>query len=414
MNTSPEDLEFSGKVDSLRHPDNTTNLLFIGRAWLIIAFTVGGFIAFDLWRSESGLSLLWDIPLWLVAIIIIGASQHQLAGGGHEGTHYTLFRNRSMNELISDWLCMFPILTSTAIYRKQHLAHHKYVNDPEHDPDLAQLHSSKHDFDFPLDPKQVVRLFLRQLWIPNLIRYTIQRARFSAVGAERQFSQNSIISLLFFPYTFLLFATLGLLAHLEVSHVFFYFATAAIAVITWLAKCLIERMAPRTENPGKPGESRPLNGNMQRFVHVTAVLLSLTLIHVYTGMESLVYFVFLWLIPLITSFSFFMMLRQTVQHGNCDRERYSNTRVFLVNPILRYAIFPFGMDYHLPHHLYAGVPHYRLCELHDLLKDQPAYRHPGFVVEGVLHTPSRTGSDPDSPTLVSALGPKYSPDRIDP
>ena len=413
MDTSPEDLEFSRKLDILRRPDNATNFLFIGRAWLIIALTIGGFIFFDLWRAQAGLSIFWDLPLLKIAIIIIGASQHQLAGGGHEGTHFTLFRNRSMNEWISDWLCMFPILTSTSIYRKQHLAHHKYVNDPELDPDLAQLHSSKHDFQFPLKKKEVIRLFMRQLWIPNLIRYTIHRARYSAVGTESRLTENSTPNLLFFPYTFVLFATLGLLAHLEVAPPWFYIATAAIAGLAWTIKMLMEAIARRKQDQDKPEESRPQKGSAQRFVHITAVLLSVTLIHVHTGLETLVYFAVLWLIPLITSFSFFMMLRQTIQHGNCDRERYSNTRVFLVNPILRYAVFPFGMDYHLPHHLYAGVPHYHLPQLHELLMDQPAYRHPGCIVEGFFDSGRRTGSDSDNPSLISALGPEFSSNDTD-
>ena len=34
----------------------------------------------------------------------------------------------------------------------------------------------------------------------------------------------------------------------------------------------------------------------------------------------------------------------------------TNTRVFVVNPLVRYAVYSFGMDYHPPHHMYATVP----------------------------------------------------------
>ena len=44
------------------------------------------------------------------------------------------------------------------------------------------------------------------------------------------------------------------------------------------------------------------------------------------------YYFCLWMVPLGTSFAFFMILRQIVQHGNADRERFTNTRIFLVNP----------------------------------------------------------------------------------
>ena len=44
------------------------------------------------------------------------------------------------------------------------------------------------------------------------------------------------------------------------------------------------------------------------------------------------YFGILWLVPVFTTFPLFMILRQWVQHGNADRGRYTNTRVFLVGP----------------------------------------------------------------------------------
>ena len=101
------------------------------------------------------------------------------------------------------------------------------------------------------------------------------------------------------------------------------------------------------------------------------------------------YFGLLWIVPLFTTFPLFMIMRQWVQHGNADRGRYTNTRVFLVNPFIRYAVFPFGMDYHLPHHIYASVPHYKLKGLHDLLLQDPEYREKGIVVEGYFQLAAR-------------------------
>ena len=69
-----------------------------------------------------------------------------------------------------------------------------------------------------------------------------------------------------------------------------------------------------------------------------------------------------------------MILRQLVQHGNGDRGWLTNTRVFFVNPLINFAVFPLGQDYHLPHHLFASVPHYRLKELHEVLLQCAEYR----------------------------------------
>ena len=61
----------------------------------------------------------------------------------------------------------------------------------------------------------------------------------------------------------------------------------------------------------------------------------------------------LWVVPLFTSFAFFMILRQLVQHGNGGRGWVNNTRTFLVGRSIRFAVFPMGQDYHLPHHMFC-------------------------------------------------------------
>ena len=55
---------------------------------------IGGAVWFDLYRQEQGWSLLWDVPVFLLAIVLVGAGQHQLSGLAHEGVHHILFRNR--------------------------------------------------------------------------------------------------------------------------------------------------------------------------------------------------------------------------------------------------------------------------------------------------------------------------------
>ena len=107
------------------------------------------------------------------------------------------------------------------------------------------------------------------------------------------------------------------------------------------------------------------------------------------------YFGMLWLVPLFTTFPLFMILRQWVQHGNADRGRYTNTRVFLVGPLVRYAVFPFGMDYHLPHHLMASVPHYNLKRLHEIMLRDPEYREKGVIVEGYFGDEDNARRPPD-------------------
>ncbi len=123
-----------------------------------------------------------------------------------------------------------------------------------------------------------------------------------------------------------------------------------------------------------------------------------------TGAPAWGYYLLLWLVPLFTTFPLFMILREWLQHGNADRGRYTNSRIFLVNPVTRYAVFPWGMDYHLPHHLVASVPHYKLRQLHELLLRDPEYAEKGLLVEGWSKRKAA-----GHPTIVDVLGPDYTP-----
>ncbi len=116
------------------------------------------------------------------------------------------------------------------------------------------------------------------------------------------------------------------------------------------------------------------------------------------------YYFLLWLVPIFTSFSFFMILRQLVQHGNGDRGWLTNTRIFFVNRLINFAVFPLGQDFHLPHHLFASVPHYRLKELHEALLACDEYRAEAVVVEGYFLPKQRP---PQHPTVLEVLGPDY-------
>src|SRR5205823_14505140 len=61
--------------------------------------------------------------------------------------------------------------------------------------------------------------------------------------------------------------------------------------------------------------------------------------------------------------------------------------------------------YHLPHHLYASIPHYNLKELHDILMQYPEYREQALVVANVVLP--KQGHE--YPTVVDMLGPDYAP-----
>jgi fatty acid desaturase len=63
-----------------------------------------------------------------------------------------------------------------------------------------------------------------------------------------------------------------------------------------------------------------------------------------------------------------------------------------------------GQDYHLPHHLFASVPHYRLKELHAVLAQCEEYRAQAVVVEGYFMPYEEPTT---KPTVLDVIGPAY-------
>ncbi len=137
---------------------------------------------------------------------------------------------------------------------------------------------------------------------------------------------------------------------------------------------------------------------------ITLLLTAVVVATKLTGAPAVGYFLLLWVVPIFTSFAFFMILRQLVQHGNGGRGWINNTRTFLVAPLIRFAVFPMGQGYHLPHHMYATVPHYRLKRLHAILMEYPEYRAEGLEVHGYFVAPEQPQRNP---TVVDVLGPEY-------
>jgi fatty acid desaturase len=119
-----------------------------------------------------------------------------------------------------------------------------------------------------------------------------------------------------------------------------------------------------------------------------------------TGFEWGVYFWLLWVLPLFTVFPYLMLLRDLFQHANADDGRLTNSRAILCHPLLRWAMFIYGQDMHVTHHLFPFVPHYRLAALHNLLKENcTEYAHEVIETHGVLK--NRDGM----PTLLDVISP---------
>src|SRR5258708_31660512 len=79
----------------------------------------------------------WNPILSLAVVAFIGARQHALLILMHDGVHYRLFRNRQLNDWTAEVILAWPNLISARSYRKNHFAHHRFLDTPQ-DPDWAR------------------------------------------------------------------------------------------------------------------------------------------------------------------------------------------------------------------------------------------------------------------------------------
>ena len=177
--------DLKARLQQFRRPDNFTNWYYLLRSYALLAAVIGGSVVFFTHRAEWGLHWAWNIPVVVIAVVLIGAGQHQLTVLAHEASHHTLFKNKLLNELVSDWCCMFPMLSTTHHYRLHHLAHHQFVNDPQRDPNVPQVWVNGHWTHFPMTRAEFWRELAKQLWPFNLIRYLRAQAKSNAMPGVR-------------------------------------------------------------------------------------------------------------------------------------------------------------------------------------------------------------------------------------
>ncbi len=151
-----EDPALQRQIMQLRQVDNITNLGYLAFEYLCLAVVIGGAVVFAEYRQSWGLEWAWNVPVFTMAIILIGGIQHRLAGLGHESSHYSFMKNRYLNDLIPDLFCMFPIMTTIHFYRLFHMGHHQYTNDPDRDPDLLNLGHGKRADEFPMTRRRFI------------------------------------------------------------------------------------------------------------------------------------------------------------------------------------------------------------------------------------------------------------------
>ena len=395
--TNFDDPGLHREIMDLRRVDDYTNLLFLAFEYGCLALVVAGAVSFAEYRTAWGLAWGWNVPVFAVAMILMGAIQHRLAGLGHEASHYSFMRNRWLNDLVPDLFCMFPLLTTVHFYRLFHMAHHQYTNDPARDPDLQNFGHWKRSDEFPMSRSRFIRVIYFAVFVAPIrfLRYQGAYVRINSLGQ----GQNAYVDGRGRPDPVMAAGRHGARHRVRrraerrdaavdgdrSSRMADPGGRARVRpgrAVTW-------RLPERAlfQSPFRQAYS-PRVGSVIRLAYFTVLVVVLGQLRWATAGQSAVYFSLLWLIPMSTTFMFFMFLRDVYQHSNADDGRLTNSRVFFTDPFTRWAVFVYGQDMHIPHHLFPAIPHYRLRHLHQLLqRDHGAYRQLVVETHGTFRDP---------------------------
>jgi fatty acid desaturase len=295
------------EIRELTRRSNLRGIWAIGSTWAVI---VGTFAALARWPHPATFAL---------AVTVLGGRQLALAILMHEAAHRTLFANRFMNDVVTDWLCARPVHGNVEKYRKHHLQHHAHTSTDE-DPDLALITP------FPTTRRSLARKFARDL--------------FGATGLKRN---------------------VGLL----------------------MMDCEMLGYTVASDAKRLPGNGRSLLDYLRAgirngagfFVTNAAILGALALAgHAWVFCA--------WVVADLTTFNLFVRIRSLAEHACTERttDPYANTRTARAGLLARMTVAPVRVNYHLEHHLLVAVPYYRLPRLHALLRERGAVRDaPGYL-----------------------------------
>ncbi len=123
----------------------------------------------------------------------------------------------------------------------------------------------------------------------------------------------------------------------------------------------------------------PRADRIRFLIFVTTVTAVLTV----TG--SWLYFLLLWLLPLLTIFGALIRLRSVAEHLALPSEHELNsTRHVEATALERLLLAPVNLNYHLAHHLFPSVPFYNLPKLHRVLLTDESFREKAHITKTYL------------------------------
>ena len=124
---------------------------------------------------------------------------------------------------------------------------------------------------------------------------------------------------------------------------------------------------------------------LSRFEQVLFVLFVGGLVSVLTLTSGWGYFLLLWVLPQFTLTFVLHHYRTVAEHLAVPNTHELNaSRTVVSSPLERFFVAPFGVNFHVEHHLFPGVPAYHLPRLHRLLMQDDVFRQQAHLTSSYL------------------------------
>ena len=211
-NFSMISLEESQKAEVFRRRP-FMGLFLIAHCWLCILATI------------VIVGFLPNVLTILLGILVIGSRQQALLVLMHEASHGNLFEHKFFNYWAAQFLCAYPVLADTKVYRTYHAKHHSWTQTNK-DPDLVLTNG------YPISKNSMMRKILRDMVGITGVRQLYNRFSIAFEDKESRLSKKfKTLFGLIGPGLLVNTSFLALFVHLGYGWIFF--SLWLVPLLTW-------------------------------------------------------------------------------------------------------------------------------------------------------------------------------------
>lgn len=269
-----------------------------------------------IWISLSFLLVWWmpNVLTVIIALFILGGQQLGCSILMHDASHYSMFKNKKVNDFVGKWLGAYLLWNNMLRYRPYHLEHHLHTGHPE-DPDLGLTAG------YPATQRSMLRKFVRDLT--------------GLTGIKTQVIGNMATHLGLIEYS------LG---------------GGKVRKIDQSNRSVSEVLKMAFDN-------------LQGPIIANGILFTIL------WLFGAPWLYLLWIAALLTTFNFSLRVRSMAEHSMVEDtlDPKKNTRTTYANWLEQLLFAPLNVNYHLEHHLLMAVPSYHLPRMHRLLLERGFY-----------------------------------------